>query len=104
MRQFFLAYPAGTALPEAMGGSLKPPEKRSAVPSESVQASFPPHLGWTHYTTLMRVTNPTARAFYEIAAARESWSRGPFPAHRVSAGARKPRPVGRSHLNLAQAE
>ena len=44
------------------------------MPSESVQASFPPYLGWTHYATLMRVTNPTARAFYEIEAARESWS------------------------------
>ena len=100
MRQFYLAYPAGSALPEALAGSPNRPEKRSvlpivsgasrirsalpivsgasrirsAVPSESVQASFPPYLGWTHYATLMRVTNPTARAFYEIEAACESWS------------------------------
>ncbi len=87
MRQFFLAYPSGSALPEALGGSPNRSEKRSAVPivlresrirsavpSESIQASFPPYLGWTHYTTLMRVTNLTARAFYEIEAARESWS------------------------------
>jgi predicted nuclease of restriction endonuclease-like (RecB) superfamily len=35
---------------------------------------FPPYLGWTHYLLLMRVANPTARAFYEIEAARESWA------------------------------
>jgi predicted nuclease of restriction endonuclease-like (RecB) superfamily len=39
-----------------------------------VLAPFPPHLGWTHYLVLLRVTNPTARAFYEIEAVRESWS------------------------------
>lgn len=35
---------------------------------------FPLQLGWTHYLVLLRVANPTARAFYEIEAARESWS------------------------------
>ncbi|HZL18835.1 MAG TPA: PDDEXK nuclease domain-containing protein [Polyangia bacterium] len=48
---------------------------RSAAPSESRgTAAFPPYLGWTHYLILMRVSTPTARAFYEIEAARESWS------------------------------
>jgi predicted nuclease of restriction endonuclease-like (RecB) superfamily len=45
------------------------------MPSESrAPAFFPPYLGWTHYLLLMRVANPSARAFYEIEAARESWS------------------------------
>ena len=35
---------------------------------------FPPLLSWTHYLFLIRVENPQARAFYEIEAARESWS------------------------------
>lgn len=35
---------------------------------------FPPTLGWSHYVALMRVENPTARSFYEIEAANESWS------------------------------
>ncbi|HWO18723.1 MAG TPA: PDDEXK nuclease domain-containing protein [Kofleriaceae bacterium] len=35
---------------------------------------FPPQLGWTHYLVLLRVTNPMARAFYEIEAVREGWS------------------------------
>ena len=100
MRQFYLTYPKGSALPGALGGTATRPEKRStlpsvlasskirsAVPSElrsgvrtaaltemaDGPAPFPPYLGWTHYLILMRVTNPTARAFYEIEAARESW-------------------------------
>lgn len=84
MRQFFLTYREGSALPEALAGSanrsaapseLASRKIRSAVPSESRgSVLFPPYLGWTHYLLLMRVTNPTARAFYEIEAARESWS------------------------------
>jgi len=101
MRQFYLTYPEGSALPVALGGAASRPEKRSALPSVSasskirsavpsesrgalrtaalteaagVPAPFPPYLGWTHYLLLVRVANPTARAFYEIEAARESWS------------------------------
>jgi len=45
------------------------------MPSESRgTTAFPPYLGWTHYLILMRVSNSTSRAFYEIEAARESWS------------------------------
>ncbi len=84
MRQFYLIYREGSALPEAMAAatnrSALPSDSaskkiRSAVPSESRgTAVFPPYLGWTHYLLLMRVASPTARAFYEIEAARESWS------------------------------
>jgi len=85
IRQFYVFYPEGSALPPELGG----PAKRTAALSKSklekirtaaltqfagVPAPFPPHLGWTHYLVLLRVTNPTARAFYEIEAARESWS------------------------------
>jgi len=35
---------------------------------------FSSALGWTHYVILMRIANSTARAFYEIEAAREAWS------------------------------
>jgi predicted nuclease of restriction endonuclease-like (RecB) superfamily len=85
IRQFYVTFPKGSLLPPELGG----PPKRTAVlsksktgkirtaaltKSEAVPAAFPPHLGWTHYLVLLRVTNPTARAFYEIEAARESWS------------------------------
>lgn len=85
-RQFYLTYPDGSQLPPELGG----PEKcsalsstsraikiRSAPPSKSVipaERLFPPSLGWSHYTLLMRVENRDARAFYEIEAAREAWS------------------------------
>ena len=113
MRQFYLTYREGSALPESMVGTAKrsalPSDStskkiRSAVPSESRAATvFPPYLGWTHYLLLMRVASPTARAFYEIEAARESWSsrelerqiqsgavlREAQPAKRVSAALRQ---------------
>jgi predicted nuclease of restriction endonuclease-like (RecB) superfamily len=77
MRQFYLVFPKGSALPEirsALPSESGEGEIRSALPSNSAAAVFPPALGWTHYVILMRVTNPAARAFYEIEAAREAWS------------------------------
>jgi predicted nuclease of restriction endonuclease-like (RecB) superfamily len=61
----------------ARAGAGKPDRIPTAVLSESSRltaAAFPPHLGWTHYLVLLRVADPTARAFYEIEAVRESWS------------------------------
>jgi predicted nuclease of restriction endonuclease-like (RecB) superfamily len=84
MRQFFLTFPEGSAVPEDLGGPRKRParpgvspgaEIRSALPSESAGPPlFPAVLAWTHYAILMRVANSTARAFYEIEAVREAWS------------------------------
>jgi predicted nuclease of restriction endonuclease-like (RecB) superfamily len=84
LRHFYISYPNGSALPPELGG----PAKRTALLSKSKAgkirsapltksgsgAMFPPNLGWTHYLVLLRVSNPTARAFYEIEAAREGWS------------------------------
>ena len=72
MRQFYLAFPMGSALsaiPQALPGTLN-----AAIPQAASAELFPPALGWTHYVLLMRIANPTARAFYEIEAAREAWS------------------------------
>jgi predicted nuclease of restriction endonuclease-like (RecB) superfamily len=95
MRQFYLTFPRGSALPEihqaapgesggrkirqALPARSRGAAIRQAVPGESGERTsraplFPPALGWTHYVILMRVSNPTARAFYEIEAAREAWS------------------------------
>jgi len=71
MRQFFLTFPNGSALPAELGGPLG--SKRQAVPGES-SGLFPPSLGWTHYILLMGVRAHDARSFYEIEAVRESWS------------------------------
>ncbi len=80
MRQFYLAFPQGSALPEIRqtlsGESVG--ETRQTLSGESGNAGgmvpFPPALAWSHYVVLMRVTRPEARAFYEIEAARECWS------------------------------
>lgn len=82
MRQFFLTYPEGSLLPSELRG----PEKQPAVLAKTDGAKirpallakstslFPPALGWAHYLLLLSVRNTTARAFYEIEAARENWS------------------------------
>lgn len=100
MRYFYLAFPTGSALgsiSQALPGKSRTAAIPQTVPAESGRAKtrkgrapasevgarsaaaggepmFPPALGWTHYVILMRVANPTARAFYEIEAAREAWS------------------------------
>jgi predicted nuclease of restriction endonuclease-like (RecB) superfamily len=87
VRLFYLTFPKGSALLSdpstadkwtASVSKSNAPQIRTALLSKSSatfeNAIFPPHLGWTHYLVLMRVENPTARAFYEIEAARESWA------------------------------
>jgi len=86
VRLFYLTFPKGSALlsdPGTAGRWTVPVSKsgvqeiRTAVLSKSAtveNALFPPHHGWTHYLVLMRVENPTARAFYEVEAARENWA------------------------------
>ena len=89
MKQFYLTFPDGSVLQEELGEHRKGPaslsqsnvaeasEKSSALLSQRQYMSpviFPPLLSWTHYLTLMRVSDPQARAFYEIEAARENWS------------------------------
>jgi hypothetical protein len=73
IRLFYLIYPEGSALPPELGGA----EIRSAPLTKSrgaLAVGFPPTLSWTHYLILLKVTNPAARSFYEIEAAREDWS------------------------------
>ncbi|NLY92992.1 MAG: DUF1016 domain-containing protein [Myxococcales bacterium] len=89
MRQFYRAFPNGSAIPTELGG----PEKGAAVRHLSLEAPaapkgaalrhpspvaaavlFPPILSWTHYRLLLTIESAEARAFYEIEAAREGWS------------------------------
>ena len=86
MRQFYLAFPEGSRVPEELGGPRKGAaarrlshagQKGAAARHQSIvgpQALFPPQLSWTHYRLLVTVDTLQARAFYEIEAARESWS------------------------------
>jgi predicted nuclease of restriction endonuclease-like (RecB) superfamily len=86
MKQFYLAFPRGSALVSAGDGKgstvlrlsadADDGEKGSVALSLSAGASplFPPMLAWSHYLVLLRVDRTEARSFYEIEAARESWS------------------------------
>ena len=76
MRQFYLAFPTGSALSSADGrGAARIPQKRGAVSRVSAEfAPFPDNLSWTHYRRLLAISHPEARAFYEIEAARSNWS------------------------------
>ena len=89
MKQFYLTYPKGSAIPQEIDagqkGSAAPsrfeparhPEYGSAAMSllpSSTLVPFPPLLSWTHYLVLLKVKDPRARAFYEIEAAWESWA------------------------------
>ncbi len=86
MKQFYLAFPHGSALVDAGDGKGSTAlrlsaeadggEKGSVALSLSAGASplFPPTLAWSHYLVLLRVDRTEARSFYEIEAARESWS------------------------------
>jgi predicted nuclease of restriction endonuclease-like (RecB) superfamily len=88
MKQFYLAYPQGSALPkpptqrELADAASAVEEKGSSPPSlwgdlkigAALLSLFPAPLGWTHYTLLMKVKDPSARAFYEIESAREGWT------------------------------
>lgn len=83
MRQFYVTYPDGSSLTVESRGATKPaaalaassqPKIRSAPLSKSETVLFPPSLSWAHYLVLMRVESASARAFYEVEAARENWA------------------------------
>jgi predicted nuclease of restriction endonuclease-like (RecB) superfamily len=83
MKQFFLTFPGGSALPASSGEkgstplSLFEKDQKGASPlslSETNRAPFSAALSWSHYLVLIRVQDERARAFYEIEAAKESWS------------------------------
>ncbi|MCU0661670.1 MAG: DUF1016 N-terminal domain-containing protein [Myxococcota bacterium] len=75
VRQFYLTFPRGSALPPELGGPDKrsaalidsqPRRIRSAVLIESgrvAQPLFPSHVSWAHYLILIRVERHDARAF-----------------------------------------
>jgi predicted nuclease of restriction endonuclease-like (RecB) superfamily len=86
MKQFYLAFPQGSALTRSSEEKRSTPlilspagtgEKGSTPLSLSAERParlFPPSLAWSHYLILLRVRDERARAFYEIEAARETWS------------------------------
>lgn len=81
MRRFYLAYQA--RLPNSQAGSTKsilgpPNEMKSQTPSTIstpvAPRTLPFVLSWSHYAFLIGINDPDERSFYEVEAARESWS------------------------------
>src|SRR3990167_2785309 len=60
IRRFYLAY--------------QETKKSYALRTKSEIPGFKQNLGWTHYRSLMQVSNYHARAFYEIEASTNNWS------------------------------
>ncbi|MCB9762055.1 MAG: DUF1016 domain-containing protein [Alphaproteobacteria bacterium] len=76
MRQFYLTFPQGSPARSLARREAGTSDEQilAAAPRGLQRPWFPSTLGWTHYTLLLRVQDTTARAFYEIEAAREGWS------------------------------
>ena len=85
-RSFYCSYPAliGMDKTNAVRSILANPLVRNdGQITNAVRAELPepwqpgvlhPHLSWTHYRTLLRVSRSEARNFYEIEAIRNAWS------------------------------
>ena len=61
-RKFYLVYSAPLS------------EKSDTVCRKLDTPKFSPNLSWSHYRSLMRITRPEARQFYEIEAVKNRWS------------------------------
>ena len=55
--------------------------RRSQQNEEESLSTFHPNLSWSHYRTLMRMTDAGARRFYEAEAVRANWSRRDLSLH-----------------------
>lgn len=78
-RQFYLAYPErseGQIFHPAGGESVgRTAQLEIFHPAGGELPAFDPRLSWSHYRTLMRVSDAKARDFYEQECARANWSR-----------------------------
>ena len=72
-REFYAAFPG---IPQTVSvQSRRPSEIPQTVSVESLaKLAGRFRLGWSHYVTLLSVTDPDARRFYEIEAAENGWS------------------------------
>jgi predicted nuclease of restriction endonuclease-like (RecB) superfamily len=88
-RKFYLQYPSlisETALRNSARPAISETVSRKSLPIEALQqamadtaASWAPGrlhgaLSWSHYRSLLRVSRPEARSFYEVEAANNAWS------------------------------
>ncbi len=68
MRKFYLTY-SNDQISETVSRKL---DEKNQLPQVASGRKF--YLSWSHYLKLMRLDNPDERHFYEIEAARNTWS------------------------------
>src|SRR5882757_1791281 len=74
-RQFYLTFK--DRIPHPLSGESQPEPGAKAIPHAvrgELVRTFHAKLTWSHYRTLMRVTDANARHFYENEAVRANWS------------------------------
>jgi predicted nuclease of restriction endonuclease-like (RecB) superfamily len=74
-RQFYLTFK--DRIPHPLSGESQPEPRPEAIPHAvrgELDRTFHAKLTWSHYRTLMRVTDANARHFYENEAVRANWS------------------------------
>ena len=64
--------PHSASAPDTGRLALEP--QTAPCPSRILGKPLDPGLSWSHYRTLMRVSNPEARSFYEVECAQALWS------------------------------
>jgi hypothetical protein len=72
VRKFYLAYRIEKS--DALRRKSESNIEKSYMHSQLEPPKFKDNLGWTHYRSLMRVSDPNARSFYEIEANKNNWS------------------------------
>jgi hypothetical protein len=80
-RQFYLEYPrliSETALRNSVLPAISETASRKLSSGDAMAQWQPgrlhPSLSWSHYRSLLRISRPVARAFYEIEAINNAWS------------------------------
>lgn len=81
-RDFYVTYRDRTPKVRAEGFRTSPVQNPKPADAAKIlheagaelAEGFSNSLSWTHYRALLAVSDPAARAFYEIEAARENWS------------------------------
>jgi predicted nuclease of restriction endonuclease-like (RecB) superfamily len=71
IRQFYLEYPIQQSLTVESGTTALDTSNADALAAVLAQQFT---LTWTHYASLLSLTNPAERRFYEIEATQGSWS------------------------------
>jgi predicted nuclease of restriction endonuclease-like (RecB) superfamily len=76
MRLFYISFPIRHALRDESKNSGKPIRHavRDQFSSASIRDVLRPELSWTHYRTILKVENTTARTYYMNEAADNNWS------------------------------